>query len=87
MRHSQVVRQLTLTQPYASSILAGATKKSEEEHIMITLTNARQLEQALNDFILECRYGAHPCEGCKFYEVCLKLHIPNKTDPDQWAMY
>lgn len=40
---------------------------------MITLTNARQLEQALNDFILECRYGAHPCEGCKFYKVCLKL--------------
>lgn len=54
---------------------------------MITLTGARQLEQALNDFILECRYGAHPCEGCKFYEVCLKLHIPNKTDPDQWAIY
>lgn len=54
---------------------------------MITLTNARQLEQALNDFILECRYGAHPCEGCKFYKVCLKLHIPNKTDPDQWVMY
>lgn len=54
---------------------------------MLTLTTARELERALNDFIIECRDGSMPCEGCKFYQVCLKLHMPNKTDPDQWRMY